>query len=120
MFQVWETRSFAKHCWATPSREPERSDSSERFEKSERSDRFERSERFDRSKQTNNESKQWKYFKCSKPGHKSIDCPEKKANCRRVESPQAHVTMLKENETMVSIDGIQIPMIIDTVASVFS
>ena len=117
-FKCGKQGHLSKQCWATPSREPETSDSSERFEKSERSDRFERSERYDRSKQTNKEAKQLKCFMCNKPGHKSIDCPERKANCRRVESTQAHVTMLKENETMVSIDGIQIPTTIDTGASV--
>ena len=102
-FKCGKQGHVSKQCWANPSREP---------------DKTERSERFDKQKQTSKEAKQVKCFTCNRPGHKSADCLERKANYRRVETPEAEVTVLDENETMVSIDGVLIPMTVDTGAKV--
>ena len=92
-------------------------DRTERPEMSDKPERAEKSDRTERPKQTNKEQRQLRCFTCNKPGHKASECPDRKANCRKIEIPETDVSMLQQNETMVSIDGELVPMTMDTGAS---
>ena len=113
-FRCGKQGHLSKNCWANLGKEFDRT---ERPERSDKLERAEKSERTERPKQTNKEQRQLRCFTCGKPGHRASECPDRKANCRRVESPDTGVSMLQDNETMVSIAGELVPMTVDMGAS---